>query len=643
MRIMNFDKEFGVFLKEQREQKNVSQEQLAEGIFDATQIGKLETGKRYADWAYRSRLMERLGESSVDYELYLIAEEYDLWRAQEQILDALDWHKFSLAEERLERFCQTWDMGNKVVAQFASVMRLQCMELQKQPKEACFAVLFHAVKLTIPAVDTKRVSEMVLGIAELNLVLEYYRYTEPEDVLERYAELLKYMNDARFDLECRALLCPKIALYACQELGKGIKQEKNKDKCLLLAEQARDISKQGIEALRNHRKLYFAVELLELQQEILRFLITEGDGILEECQACYKQELEQNKDFLALFQALYKDWNILPETNGYTPFYRKYEIYCINDVIRARRSMFGYTRTQLEDICTSKTLKRIEDRQCKIQINLARELFERFGMSTSLERAQIVTKHQKALFLEKKLRWTMNQQKYEEAEQLLEQLKAWISMDIIINRQYVLCEESKIAYARGKLTKEGYVQQLTEALELTIPFSIAIRPLKEQEAARLRGMGESEKYLTNTEVTILYNILRVLDEEENQVYYDALKEYYIVLENKTGISSIFGMYGLVMYYIASLMGNAEKYEESNIISKRIVENSFVLRHLEYVEENLYNMMWNREKQNGFSEKENPERIPSMEQGILIDVYCKDKLSEVWMRNKLNKIYEEKED
>ena len=117
-----------------------------------------------------------------------------------------------------------------------------------------------------------------------------------------------------------------------------------------------------------------------------------------------------------------------------------------------------------------------------------------------------------------------------------------------------------------------------------------------------------------------------------------LKEYFERLEKERTIVSMLGMYGLVMEGIASDLGNQGNYEESIEINKKIIEQSLKAKHLEYVEENVYSLMWNEEKRKGFSEKENPERMLCMQDCMVMDIYNRDKLNENWIKHKLNDIF-----
>ena len=139
------------------------------------------------------------------------------------------------------------------------------------------------------------------------------------------------------------------------------------------------------------------------------------------------------------------------------------------------------------------------------------------------------------------------------------------------------------------------------------------------------------------EITILYNIAQELEEQEKEQYFYILYQYLESLEEETKLSPILGIYGLVMSAIASYMGNKGKYEESIKINEKIIKCSLQLRHLEYVEKNIYSLMWNKEKRKGLPEKENLERISCMKDCIVIEKYNKNKRRENWMRNRLKDI------
>lgn len=621
--------QFSKLIKKKRTNQNITQVELGEGIYKITLISRIEQGKFWPVRLVRDRLLERLGESSYDYEMYLELEDYEEWKVQIFLLYLLDRVELSKAEQWLKQYEEKYKEKCVVSKQFYLVMLLQWLELKGEKTKEYGSILEQAVKLTIPRIDTTPISELVLSISELNLVLEYITYYQEtkfkETIREQYQELLEYIEKPHFDLESRALFCSKVSLYFCEYEWKQLQQRKEKAETIKIVQDLLEQCSYGMEYLRNHQKIYFAWELLQIKQEFLLFLLKNEKGFSFAEIEQYKKEQKETKEIFEVLDRLYETYHVSKQTNHYTIFYYKREVYCMNDVIKARRHMFQVSMKNLEDICSERTLIRLENKQGNnLQIEVAQRLFHKFHLSIEMQRAMIVTSNQEAIALEQKLRRAINQEEFEEAKKILQQLKQMIPMEEIINQQYIEYREVRLAYRTKKISKETFIKVATDILEYTIPLQSALKPLE-------------NKYFTKTELTILYNIAKALEGEEQKQYFSILQEYLEGLEKNVTIQPILGTYGLMMGQIASYLGNQEKYEESIAINKKIVEQSLLLRHLEYVEDNIYDIMWNEEKRKGLPEKENQERILCMQDCIVMDIYNKDKRSENWMKKELERV------
>lgn len=399
-----------------------------------------------------------------------------------------------------------------------------------------------------------------------------------------------------------------------------------------------ELCSQGIEWLRNRTKLFFAWELLLVKEQNLKWMLEHGSLFSEEIAEKYEQDMEQTKEFMHLLESLYDRYGISKKTNAFTYFYREYEMYCINDVIRARRRMFGITAEELEAeyICSQSTLKRLEKREQKVQIEIAQRLFRKLNLSMEMQRAQIVTDSQEALRLEEKYRWALDQRKYEQAWNYLKSMKQLIPMEEMINRQYVFYAEKEILYMRGEISKEEYLQYAIEALEYTIPLEVAMAEIKDITLRNGR-IKKGEKYLTNIEVTILYSIATETGKDKTNKYWNVLKEYFDWLESKCTLAPILGMYGFVMTSVASCIGNEEKYVESSAINRKIITEALRLKRFSYVRRNLYAVLWNDRKQKGLPmTKEEPEWIDGLREILTIDIYSKDEMRAEVMRKRMEK-------
>ena len=627
--------QYGEFLRGQREQRNIELEPLSEGLYTVSMLGRIEKGERYPEKLMRDRLIARLGETGYDFECYLQPEEYAEWEERRDILDALDDRELECAAQLLEQYKENNDMELKLNKQFYLVMRMEWLRLSGASYEEWSALLEEAVKLTIPNVDTKPALELLLSVQEWNLLLEYITYKQAEGLEELYVELFQYVEEqSRFDLESKALLCSKIALYYSKLAEYKMDSLTAVYEKMQLMKKTVAICNYGIECLRNHCKAYFAWELFQKKEKCLQYLLENKTLISEAETQEYEQELSLTREFYSLFDKLYETYQVPKETSFFTVFYREHEIYCISDVIRARRKMFGYSKSDLEDICGESTIKRIEKGKTKTQIAIVQRLFERFHLSMGLHRAQIVTEKQEALWLEKQFRVAYNHREYETAKEVLEKLKQMISMEELINKQYIEFEEFKILCKNRNIAEEEYIHRAIEYLEYTVPLNAAMEEIRDVRLSNGR-IRKGEKYLTNTEVTILHNIAVKQKGENCNQYWKVLHEYFDVLERKCTIPPILGMYGFVMASIASAEGNRGNYDISNSINRRIVKESLRVRNTAYLHSNMYGLLWNDRMQKGL-----PLRVedPVWKQGLLdcltINIYNKNKYREDRMRQRL---------
>ena len=527
---------FGNLLKKARILRDISQEKLGEGIYSAVLIGRMEQGNFFPERLIRDRLLERLGESSYDYEAYIDVESYNEWKAQLFLLDALSKVELAQAEQLLQEYKKQYKEKCIISEQFYLVMLLQYLELKGEKTEEYGAILEQVVKLTIPMIDTTPISELILSVCELNLVLEYVTYQQEKQleqplkkrakekvrarIQKQYKELFQYIERKHFDLESKALFGSKLSLYFCRYQQKQLQQYEDKTEAIKLAQELLEVATYGIETLRNHKKAYFALELLQMKQEILFFLLQEEAVLGSVTIVQYKKEQEETKSFFETLSRLYEANHIAKQTNHYTVFYQKREIYCINDVIRARRKMFQVSQKSLEHICSSKTIGRLERNEVNPQKEIVRQLFQRFYLSTEIQRSFLVTDNQEVLRLEEKYRVTVNQQNYVEAQKLLKKIKEMISMKPLINKQYIEYEEVYLAYRTKKIKKKEFIQRAKVILAYTMPLEIILRPLEEKE--KTKRWNSKERYFTTKELVIFYNIAKNSEKEEREQYLESL-------------------------------------------------------------------------------------------------------------------------
>ena len=138
----------------------------------------------------------------------------------------------------------------------------------------------------------------------------------------------------------------------------------------------------------------------------------------------------------------------------------------------------------------------------------------------------------------------------------------------------------------------------------------------------------------------MHNIAFARGTRVENVYWEALKEYYDWLEKKCTLAPILGMYGFIMTAVSSWLGNLGRYEESDEISNKIMREVLRTRKFSYAQRNMYILLWNDKMQKGLPmRKEDPEWRQGLLDCLAVDNYCKDEWKAVNIKQRLGMVNE----
>lgn len=461
-------KQFAEYVNEMRDKQGLSMNQLCEGLCSERTAWYIEQGKREPGRMLREAILERLGVGAEDYECYLGWEEYAQWKMQHTILHHIAWEEMDQAEGLLEVYRNTFCLeehsgnngaatdssesvkrqrraeadkdnlleGRKLERQFLLAMQVQIRGYYEKREEAASGkicggntactsrheevrvLLREAAGLTMPALESRKITELVLSIKELNLVLETEHYREEGERPDRYREVVEYLESGRIDRRGRAKLYPKAVFFLCRSLmkrrigEKGIPEEEIPEERVLSLLR---YCNRAVNILRENGRMYFLWEILEMRERLF--------GRLEELSLCRRnpQALhrlqQENMQWKQALEAVYAEFGVPKETFDYCYLYVAKGVYCTNDVIRIRSGMLGLKGEALCDgICSIKTLSRIWKRTTTPQRAIVRELFEKLGLSGELVKTELVTGIPEARELMERLREHSNEQRWEKDE-----------------------------------------------------------------------------------------------------------------------------------------------------------------------------------------------------------------------------------
>lgn len=562
------NKRFGTLLKNERMKQKITAKQLGEGLHSVSMIKKIESGERFPGKWMRDRLLQRLGISDYNDENFLFQVEYDRWELRTHLLDALEIGKLEDAKLLLEQYRVKYGSENKLEHQFYLMMQVQYRQQRGFSKEQWFALLEEAVKLTVPQIDKKSCNQLLLSIDEVNLVLEYQHYRQDE--LEQhditwYVPLFRYAENKWKDQDGMVKICSKIALYFCRKVKQYVQtitEQKNRS---LLIEDALALCNESVQYLIKSRSIYFLLELLQEKLQLLQLQIEMQHNSANK-QMQLQKEQEQSLEIVEVLQRVYVAYDVLQETNANTYFYRDFEIYCINDVIKARRKMFKKKKTELTKICSERTVRRIENKTGKVQLKIVIGLFQAFGLPVELQSPAIITECKEAIDLERTYQCACVQEDFAEAKRCLVRLKKLISMENVQNQQYIWCEEAYLLWRTKDICTEQYVSLIKTALEKTIPLQVAVSPIQDM-------------YVAYKELEIL-NVLATFENvQDRAVYRDVLKEYCEQIENQHMVANRLSAYRLTMGNQISWLSAQGDFESSRSLCRKLIKEELRMRIL----------------------------------------------------------------
>lgn len=573
-------KSYGELLNELREQKQVTLERLGYGLCDASKLNRIETGKVEAKKALRDRLLDRLGVAEENYENFIYYNEYKGWKERQDIVHDMIQGRLEEAKQLLEKYRQEHSMEEPLEYQFYLSILVQMRRIEGADREELRELFRQALHLTVPEQTVKEPDGMLLSVEELNLLLEYAFYREEELSLSWYDKLFAYVENLGLDRLAMAKIYPKLVYYYYQRWKTyGVKSMAEYSRLLKLCNKA-------VEILQKGNRMFYLWELLIIKEQLLQTLIERNADKGEASVMRLKEWKQTCVNWYTTLAQVYEEYGVTKETQNFCYIYVDREAHCIGDVIRIRRKMFGMTMKQLsENICSERTISRLERNETEPHREIVGLLFERLNMPAEFCRKDLVTGKPEILGLLSEAKIACAKREFDASDLLLEQVKAKVSFEIPGNQQVIrrlgLANEWHRKRAnKEELDRKYFVEQLKEILGETIPYEIAVAP--------------GEKYLTQNEVACLQNMMIRVDwtYPEMEQCVTALYGWY---ENQRCLEECFNLYGLVMGAVASSLGNIGKYDLADEIGLKILKYELLYRRIERGYRELYSLLWNDEQ------------------------------------------------
>lgn len=623
-----------------------SMEKLCEGLCSPKTLRNLQNGNRNLDKLLQDEILGRLGIAAEDYNYLLDYDEYCRWEARQQILHNITWNRPKEAQQLLEDYQAHYNMGNRLERQFVVSMEAQIQYLLGAGNSAdqiglsahtstipigadrkkLSALFKEAVNLTVSPSAEDRLADMMLSVRELNLILESERCRDDNGRPERYKEIVDYLEESGWDRRGMGKLYPKAVYFFCESVMRKEDLEKggqwSRQDLLRYCNHA-------IEILRDNERMYYLWELLNMRERLLEEIGQELAGMGKQGKAESLQNMRrETREYLQVLEKAYSEFQVPIETFHYCYLYVVNGVNCVNDVIRCRRKMLGMSRRELyENICSEKTLGRLERRETSMQKEIAAMLLERLGLSREFTRTELVTNNPEARAIMERLRYYANRDRWDEVDSLRKKIETLIDMEVVHNRQALKRCEILVLWEQKKIDDEEYSKQMKKVLEMTMPFELFLE--------------EGEKYLTDEEQSCIQNMMEVMDKDSKEylISLQRFEEIYHSYTDKELLESVSGMYEFIMGYVGSEYGNRGDYDRADKYSSMICQGCLWLRRMPELAYSLYDRWWNdkERKHKGIPAKHDLDDKEELTRCIIISKLNRQNTRERFCQKILNEL------
>ena len=443
--------DIGAQINELREQQGISLETLALGICADESLRNIERGKEAVNKLFMEILFQRLGKSTDKLELILSEEVY----AEELLLERF--------EELLE--CGDGEQADCVLKQFAAQMpkdstvhqMFYCrsrayaeLRVNKNP-EAAREWMQKALDLTMPGWQEKRLEEYWISTIELENLLAY-------------AKALSAIGTAQ------ALETAESLLLACKRFIDGRITDKEEHakifaKCACLLSElyfvqgkrslAKPLAERGLNGLREYGISYFMEPLLD---------------ILTKCTPEENKEAPPYQNYLAAIRHIKKFAGMQSHfTDSIFKNCSQQTYYLDYELFREERIVQGYSQEQMiEGVYKNpESLSRAERGKVAMRDSKLIRLFHRLGIDKNRYNGFIVTDDYAVLELKQKLDILFSRSCYQEAEEILQELKLCLDASVTENKRWIHGYEITLDTVKKNISGEELLEEATSLLQET--------------------------------------------------------------------------------------------------------------------------------------------------------------------------------
>ena len=575
-----------------RNKKNISLEELSQGVMSAEDLNFIENDDEYADKTTWDFLLGRLGISPLIYECYVEQEEYDLFKARKEMreisnqimsnglmsnerLRSKNTAQLKLLADQLEKRSQRYAaLLNNVKNITAAIHQIFLANMKgyvilaKQRGQLCKA---DALKLHMES-EWKRIysSDAVSWIQKPHKVL-----------MAVYEQEMLFLLAQGYEENGEIKKAIQILTWLWQQRKKGGDPEEN---TRVLSFAAWKLAALEWNINRQEKAMEICQEAIDrsIQAESFRGLLPllKQRLFFEKKLKCSQEEWDEQEKTIGMIDELFAEFQVNPYGLFVLTTFENARI--ADEIIRIRRKEQNLTQTKLsEGILEPESYSRFECGKRKLRWKKKKKLLERLG-----ERGNKVT-----LLLEsddpdvveeyQRIQDSSYREKYDLLKEKIYDLKGKLDKTSKINRQFILHMQNNIDVRFFQILERKQIKMKRQ------------KEIKET-ASKFDTVSIQEHGWSRTEIAIIKNIANAYrDDKKVEIAISILRKAIESFDKETiGQESACLGKQLLWETLATYLGDVEKYEDAIFYAKKGMKKILESGSAKGISGELYEIAWN---------------------------------------------------
>ena len=575
-----------------RNKKNISLEELSQGVMSAEDLNFIEKDDEYADKTTWDFLLGRLGISPLIYECYVEQEEYDLFKARKEMREISNQIMSNglMSNERLR---------SKNTAQ----LKLLADQLEKRSQK--YAALLNNVKNITAAIHqiflanmkgyvilAKQRGELCKADAlKLHMESEWKRIyssdavswiQKPHNVLMAvYEQEMLFLLAQGYEENGEIEKAIQILTWLWQQRKKGGDPEEN---TRVLSFAAWKLAALEWNINRQEKAMEICQEAIDrsIQAESFRGLLPllKQRLFFEKKLKCSQEEWDEQEKTIGVIDELFAEFHENPYGLFVLTTFENARI--ADEIIRIRRKEQNLTQTKLsEGILEPESYSRFECGKRKLRWKKKKKLLERLGergnkVSLLLESTDpdVVEEYQRIMDCSYR-------EKYDLLKEKIYDLKGKLDKTSKINRQFILHMQNNIDVRFFQILERKQIKMKRQ------------KEIKET-ASKFDTVSIQEHGWSRTEIAIIKNIANAYrDDKKVEIAISILRKAIESFDKETiGQESACLGKQLLWETLATYLGDVEKYEDAIFYAKKGMKKILESGSAKGISGELYEIAWN---------------------------------------------------